>query len=211
MAKKSVLRVPLAVEPPCSAEPISAFNPARAMGFQSPPTLLSPTPSLLGRKPGGGASPPGGLSSSSSSSHRAPTLGEARRVVTWRWASDGDMGVGALFFPTPSATARAAPPQTIVAPFTKARGQRSAPLAACLVASAAHTSLALAPMRACLAPVRACLTAEGNGEWVVAGEGTVVFEFDNSDAAILGRAVSYAVAVHDLPPDFDPGNYVKSE
>ena len=41
-------------------------------------------------------------------------------------------------------------------------------------------------------------TGSGQGEWCVAGEGTLVFEFYNSDAVFKGREVEFSVAMHDL-------------
>lgn len=38
----------------------------------------------------------------------------------------------------------------------------------------------------------------GHGEWRVSNEGTVVFEFDNSQALYKGRSVSYSIASHDF-------------
>jgi hypothetical protein len=163
IAKKETLRVKVEVRPLDEALDDDALDPVKAMGFTADKgsPMGSPRAQGSGKKPAffGAKSSGGGVKGSPTGSGRGSG---GRRVVSWRWRShDGEVGVSALFFPTPQASSSKGPPQAIVAPFVRGR--------------------------------------DGGGEWTVSGEGTVVFEMDNSDAAHLGRTVEYAIATHDLP------------
>jgi len=162
IAKKECLRVKLDV---AEGDDGDALDLVRAMGFQGSPDQRLDQRSPRAAQRSRSSAFFGGRAGTNEAS---PTTGgkaqRAKRVVSWRWRSlDGEIGVSALFFPTPHASAKGPPPQAIVAPFLRGR--------------------------------------EGGGEWTVLGEGSVVFEFDNSDAAHLGRTVEYAVATHDLPSE----------
>jgi len=99
-----------------------------------------------------------------------------RRVLTWRWCCVGGgngNGGGGLSAVSPYSVGFSALFHPM--PSTSAK----APLPQSLV-SPFHTA------------------NHGCGEWVVCGEGTVVFEFDNTTSLFSGRDVTYSVAVHDL-------------
>jgi hypothetical protein len=170
VGKRECAKVSVAVSAEFDAPPLAADNPARAMGF-----LLSPAPAKHPpKRPGSPTSPQrsdhadsppprrNGSPAAAASPPPLPSEPTHRRFVTWRWRCPAglELGFSAAFHPTPSLSAKASPPQTIVAPFVRA--------------------------------------ASGEGEWCLAGEGAVVFEFDNSDAAFKGRDVEYAIATHDL-------------
>jgi hypothetical protein len=181
VGKKDVFKVSVAVSPEFDAPPLAADDPARAMGF-----LLSPE---VRKGPGGRSgkhSNNGHLQDSSAAAadssppQKQRTTGAA--AVSPQLPSDSLHNGGPVHRRFLSWTWRC--PEGLELGFSAFFH----PTPSLSAKSSMAQSIVAPYMRA----------TSGEGEWCLASEGTVVFEFDNSDAAFKGRAIEYAIATHDL-------------